>query len=111
MGCGKIMGPFTQYLHRMLSNPTTFSRKITHRKTEDEYKQDITTLVNDGASAGLFDYMPVREHTGFEGFEAREVLQNPRRLGQKLKALCRRMDSQRRQREDAHRQIETQLPT
>ncbi|XP_071500137.1 uncharacterized protein [Diadema antillarum] len=95
--CAKMSGPFGRYLDDMFSDAGIVSMKTPSRKrAENLYKQDVLSFVSENQRAALFEYLPFREHDGFEGFDGRHVVKAPCKLGQKLKALSRRMDAQRR---------------
>ena len=95
--CAKMSGPFGRYLDIMFTDAEIVSMKTpTRKQADDVYKQEVALFVNENEGSGLFEYLPFRQHKGFEGFDNQDVLRNPKNLGKKLKALSVRMDAQRR---------------
>ncbi|XP_071478800.1 uncharacterized protein [Diadema antillarum] len=94
----KVSGPCGHVLGEMFSGdgPSSTLKTPCRKRAEILYKKDVESFVHGNQGSALFSYLPCREHRGFEDFDGREVLRDPQNLGHKLKALSRRLDTQRR---------------
>ncbi|XP_072171792.1 uncharacterized protein [Diadema setosum] len=94
----KVSGPCGHVLGEMFSGdgPASILKTPCRKRAEILYKKDVESFVHGNQGSALFSYLPCREHRGFEEFDGREVLRDPQKLGHKLKALSRRLDTLRR---------------
>ncbi|XP_071490821.1 uncharacterized protein [Diadema antillarum] len=91
--CAQMSGPFGKDLDALFTGAGIVDMEDSTRgKRTDLYDADIRRFTEEYQADALLDYIPGREHSGFGAFEGRCMMQNPKKLGEKLQSLSVKLD-------------------
>ncbi|XP_030852129.1 uncharacterized protein LOC100893251 [Strongylocentrotus purpuratus] len=91
--CAEMSGPFGSSLDAMLTNANVVDMGAKYQKQRrNVYEDDIVRFVEEYEQDALFDYLPGREHSAFQGFVHDGKVHDPKKLGKKLKQLSNNLD-------------------
>lgn len=87
--CGAFGKEVQRLFHASLGDGLEYQ---TTRKQPARYGKDILALVNDLQKEALFDYLPPREHSGFQQFVHTNKIKSPLKMGRRIHELNVDMD-------------------
>lgn len=91
--CAKMGGAFGRQIDRLFTHsglgffdPQAFNAR------PNRYRDDIAIFTQEYQQDALFDYIPGRNHQGFNNFSCYYHIRKPWQFGQKLQKLSSKMD-------------------
>ena len=95
--CAQLGGAFGKEIDRLFTNSGIGDFMTRDTKVHKiPYEEDVQHFVREFQDDALLDYLPGREHKGFENFLYSTKILSPQTLGRKLHALSKTLDKWRR---------------
>ena len=85
--CAQMSGPFGKEMERIMTSSQLghYSTNPRHSSLSRRVVEDVATFVAEFTNDGLFDCRPGRSHHGFEDFAYEAKIEEPIKMGGKMK--------------------------
>ena len=91
--CAQMSGPFGKQLDNMFTSAGIVDmRSHPTKKRSNAYLADIKRFVQEYQAEALCDYIPGRNHDGFEEYQQTNRIKSPTALGRNLFAKSQHLD-------------------